>query len=164
LPGTGFCGPGDHFFLQHGDPDSPNQLCDQVEEHRNENPQAGSQNHQEQSEDRCVHEHLHALEREAAPAEGLEELLHVGDGAGGPSHVPQQDQSGEGDDVEREVNNCGHLEDAPRIHVTDGACDAANAFTRCWTIRGAHIASVLRTQESIGSLGELMVAVADAEL
>jgi|LakMenE18May11ns_1017448.scaffolds.fasta_scaffold9949145_3 hypothetical protein len=80
--------PSHHFFFQNGDPDTPHQFGDEVENDGSEHPQSRSEGNAENPENGERPEEFCALEGEGVPAEGLEELLHVVDGARGTTHIP----------------------------------------------------------------------------
>ncbi len=128
--------PSDHFFFQHGDPNAAHQLCNQVENDCGEHPNASSKSNSEDSEDREALKHGSALESEGIPAKGLHELLDVVDGARSAAHIPQQDARDEENHVQGCVEDQAHLEDAPRIDVSDHTGDAPNTAALTSDVRG----------------------------
>ena len=136
--------PSPHFFFKHRDPDAADQFGDQIEDNGAQNPQSGTQNDGKEAKDGARGEQLATLEIEGIPSERSKEGLKVVDGARGAAHIPKQDPGDEKDHVERGVENQTHLEDAPRIDVTDDAGDLADAATRwSWCCADGHLLSVL---------------------
>ena len=72
-----------HFFFQDGDPNTPHQFGDEVENHGSKHPNACGQHNAKEAKDCKASEQLPALEGKRVPAEGGHELLEVVDGAGG---------------------------------------------------------------------------------
>ncbi len=138
----------DHFFLKNGDPDTTDEVGDEVEDRGGQDGESGEEKDEEETDDPEVAEDLVAVEGEGLPAEGLHEALDVVDGARGVGHVPEQDAGDEHRDVEREVEDDHHLEDTPRVDVTYHTGDATHAGLGC--LRG-HGVSVGRQATRWGS-------------
>ena len=107
-----------HFFFQDGDPDTPHQFGDEVENHGPKHPDACSQHNAKEAKDCKAAEQLAALEGKRVPAKGGHELLEVVDSACGRANIPEQDAGDHEDQIQSSVKDKAHLEDTPRIDVS----------------------------------------------
>ena len=143
---------GHHFFFQHRNPDSAHQFGDQIEDNGRQNPYSGTKCDAKEAKERHGPKESSPLEGEGIPAERGQELLDVVDGARCRTHIPQQEPGDENHDVQGGMKNDGHLEDAPRINISDDTGDLAHAMalSHRFSIR-SHSSSVLTMATPTGS-------------